>query len=340
MEIKEYSHPDSIWTWKSNNRKHKVSLWLPYFQSVEPIKGKKDGYRFVYNGGEVELRLKQLDSILIYGASGTLSVDFLDKLSWYRIPLIIHRRNMPRPYCFLPATGIDEHDVITNQILTRENGIRQVYIARTLIEARFRSMSSWVPISGTAYQKLRKARTIDGVRNIEAQVSRRFWKCFFEKLGTPDLVRRQKDNPVTQALDAASFFLAGIILRWILFHRLSPAHGYLHVNTTYMALVYDLMEPYRYLMEKALAMSAETKDSEDHSKLTALTIEGLKKELERPVYVPSTRQTVRQKNLLHGIVLALRSYLMKETKRFVIPVEGERKGGRPPKVSYRMPGQI
>ena len=61
--------------------------------------------------------------------------------------------------------------------------------------------------------------------------------------------------------------------------------------------------------------------------------------LEETVYVPATRQVVRRKNLLHGNVLALRAYLAGDMRRFIVPAEGERSGGRPLKVSFRLPGE-
>lgn len=62
--------------------------------------------------------------------------------------------------------------------------------------------------------------------------------------------------------------------------------------------------------------------------------------LEEVVYVPVTKQYVRRKNLLHGIVLALRAYLIGESRHFIIPKEGISKGGRPPNCGYRLPGEI
>lgn len=61
--------------------------------------------------------------------------------------------------------------------------------------------------------------------------------------------------------------------------------------------------------------------------------------LQEIVYVPQTRQEIKRKNLLHGIVLSLRSYLLGETKRFVVPTEGTKNGGRPMKLSFRLPGK-
>ncbi|HJL54016.1 MAG TPA: hypothetical protein QF695_15475, partial [Arenicellales bacterium] len=106
---------------------------------------------------------------------------------------------------------------------------------------------------------------------------------------------------------------------------------------SYPSLCYDLIEPFRYIIEESVASAAET-SSLSGKENTAIALQFIKSSLEQEVYVPVTRQVVSRKNLLHGVVLALRAYLLSETKRFVIPIEGEKKGGRPPKVSYILPG--
>ena len=141
------------------------------------------------------------------------------------------------------------------------------------------------------------------------------------------------------ALNAGSMFLSGVLLRWILMHRLSPSHGFLHEGSDYMGLVYDLMEPARYLIERAAAAGCEGCE-EEAGQFAKRTLSSLKRSLDGVVYVPSTRQFVRRKNLLHGLVLALRAYLNGDMRRFVPPVAGARRGGRPPKVSYSLPGGI
>jgi CRISPR/Cas system-associated endonuclease Cas1 len=124
------------------------------------------------------------------------------------------------------------------------------------------------------------------------------------------------------------------MLRWILVHKMSPAHGYLHITSGYPSLAYDLMEPYRYIVEEAVEESykAQAKD------LTAASLEAIKTSLESEVFVPSHRTMVRRKNLLHGAVLSLRAWLLGEVSRLVFPTEGERIGGRKPKVGYLLPG--
>ena len=337
MEINSFQHPDFVWTWKSSKRNGKASLWLPYFQKVERLpKGKSDRYCFQFNGGEVTCHLKEIDFLMLYGATGHLPVEFLDKLSTYKIPLMIHRRNMPRPYVFFPNINSDNKDILTAQILHRENNIRRTYIARILVKERIRSFENLITISNSDYTRLASARNIKKIRSIEARLTKRYWSRFYERIDCSETTRRDNSHPVNTALDAMSFFVYGVILRWALFHKLSPCHAYLHETTTYPSLCYDLIEPYRYLIENVLLKL--TGESINANNIVSASITQLKEDLDEIVYVPSARLDVSRKNLLHGIILALRAYLLKESKRFIIPREGVKSGGRPLKPGYRLPG--
>ena len=339
IEIDENQHPDSIWTWKSADRTKKTSLWIPYFQGLERLpKGKSDRYTITFNGGSVTFHLKQIDFLMFYGATGDLPIKFLDKLAFYKIPLLIHRRNMPRPYVFFPEPGPAEKDLLSQQILVRENMIRRCYVARTLIRERIRNMESVINVSATSYKKLSACRDLQQIRSIESTITQRYWNAYYQSLDISDLTRREKGHPVNAALDAGSFFLFGILLRWLLFHKFSPYHAYLHEPTSYPSLCYDLMEPYRVFIEQAVHEAYLEVGEEKLDRLTGVSLGKLKLALSKVVYVPASRQSIARKNLLHGVVLALRGYLLGEMRRIVIPVEGEKKGGRPPKLSYRIPG--
>ena len=324
----EKQHPDSIWTWKTSARSKKACLWIPYLHKLERIKG---GWCIQYNGGEVETKLKDVDCIMLYGASGELHLPFLDELSNKKISLLIHRRNLADPYVFTPNPKRDEPDVLTAQVLARNNQTKSAYVARSLIRERFKSFG--FPVAPHTFKQLASCRSVAEVRNIEALQTRQYWIRYFEKLGETDLSRRAA-SPISAALDAGSFFLYGIILRWLLLHKFSPAHGFLHITSGYPSLAYDLMEPYRYIIEDAV-LKAHEEGAED---LTAATFNNMKKSLDTTVYVPSHRCSVRRKNLLHGVVLALRAWLLGEDKRLVLPCEGERIGGRRPQTGYKLPG--
>ncbi len=308
--------------------KAKAALWIPYLQSVEKT---KKGWQITFNGGEFLADLKQIDCVMMYGASGDLPLSFLDDLASKRVPLLIHRRNLPDPYVFVPGMRRDDSDVLSAQIITRSNQAKSAYVARTLIRERFRSIS--LPVASSFFDLLAKQRSIEDIRNLEAHQSRTYWQRYFSALGLVDIGRRS-ESPVTAALDAGSFFMYGILLRWLLVHRLSPSHGFLHITSGYPSLVYDLMEPYRYIFENAVAEAHNAK-AED---LTAAALDRIKESLETEVFVPSHRTTVRRKNLLHGAVLGLRAWLLGQVGRLVLPTEGARIGGRRPKVGFALPG--
>lgn len=336
MTIDEAQQKDFIWTWKSNARGAKASLWLPYFSRVEKIPRTKN-WLLDYNGGQLIVDLNKIDFIMFYGATGELSLEFLDSLAQHGIVFMIHRRNQMHPYVFYPPVLLDKSDILSRQIIVRSHEQKRAYIAKVLIKARLDRFAKLSPVLSSTMLKLRRAPSVDAVRAIEAIETARYWKRWFASLGAEG--GRRDDGALQTALDAGSRFLHGVLLRWILFHKLSPAHGFLHEPTGYQSLVYDLIEPYRYTVEDAVA-KAWRSAGDDEKKLVAASISKLKMLLDEIVYVPATRQFVRRKNLLHGGVLALRSYLAGESRRFVIPVEGEKKGGRPPKVVYKLPGEV
>ena len=330
-----FPHPDFIWTWKESPRGQRESLWLPYLQSVEKVRGTH--WRLSYNGGHIDSDLTKVDTILLYGSSGSIPVEFLDALNEHRITLMIHRRNQPRPYLCLPALTADDDDLLSKQLISRANMLDASYIGRTIIRERLDSMKRLIPLAETTRKSLAACRNVDEVRAIEAAQTARYWGVYYQAMGLDGMSRRDCPHPVNAALDACSFFLHGVLLRWILFHRLSPFHGFLHRPTGYPALVYDLIEPYRIWMEDAV-LDAWQAGAHTEQTLTPAALDLLKRRLEDPVYIPATMQTVRRKSLLHASVLSLRAWLIGAQNRFIIPVEGIRKGGRPVKVGFSIPG--
>lgn len=130
----DLQHPDGVWTWKQDRTARSSALWLPYLQGVEKSKG-KGRWRLAYNGGEFDADLAQVDTVMLYGASGSLPVEFLDDLNTHRIPLLVHRRNVDSPYLFMPFRSRDSRDMLSAQIRARDNEIRCCYIARTLVRS-------------------------------------------------------------------------------------------------------------------------------------------------------------------------------------------------------------
>ncbi len=174
------------------------------------------------------------------------------------------------------------------------------------------------------------------LRNIEAVHAKRYWRAYFNELGYPEYTRRG-DNPASAALNAASKFISGIVLRWIIYHHLSPYHGFLHRPSDYLSLVYDLMEPTRGTFE--LELLKTWKNGAVPDMWLASGISSIKESLNTKVYTGLTRQIVTRQELLHGTVLSLMYYLAGKQRKFLVPTETKPNGGRPPKVKFLLYGR-
>lgn len=317
----------------SENKPSKIPYWFPYTEKIR-LKG---GTLFVdYKGGSCEAELDEIHSIMFYGSVCNLSEDFLDACAKEGIPVCIHRRNMHRTIWITPGYPYQSKDMLTKQILFRENDKKKTHIARKLLKAKFKSME-WL-IDAPHFPK--RWLSIKELRVMESKHAKKYWERYYAGLGLPESSRRSRDNNLSPALDAISKFVSSILLRWIHYHRFSPFHGYLHEPTDYPSLAYDLIEPYRgYIEQEIFNALKDRKEDIKTSNVTGLCIYVLKEMLYEKIYTHQTRQIVTFHELLHGSVLALRAYLTKQAKRFIVPIPGKPKGGRPKKTGYRLYGR-
>ncbi|KZX85787.1 hypothetical protein A3715_16890 [Oleiphilus sp. HI0009] len=332
-ENKTKSHPNSIWYWCSGEK-----LWyLPY--SGTPKRTSKSVWTVSGSFGQLDIDLYKTSHILFYGANettGDLPLLFLSDCAKHSVSISIHRNHVSEPFVFYRNKTTDRDDLVTAQILHRENTKKSAYIARTIIRLQIKQRGYVIP-SSFDDTKLLSSRNVDEVRTIEATASREYWRLYFKKLGLEGLGRRD-DHVVVKALDATSHFLSGIMLRWVLSHELSPAHGFIHKSSSYPSLVYDLIEPLRWIPE--LAVFQSYLEFGEH-RLLERSIERFKQMLDEPIHSEPTRQLVYRRTLIHGQVIALRHYLNGNMQRYLPPVEElAKERGRKRAVSYTLPGQI
>ena len=319
---------------KTNNKK--VPIWLPYTSKIE-LKG--NTVKFIYKGGEYAADINTILSILFYGSVCDLSEEFLQLCCRYRVPICIHRRNMPKAIWITSSTTTStKGDILTKQILFKANKKKSTHIARKLLDAKFKSMDWLIPYP-TKF--LRAYYSIDEMRNIEAWHGRVYWEKYFSLLGLPEHNRRGADNNVKTILDAVSKLISGIILRYVTYHSLSPYHGFLHTPTEYPALIYDLVEPYRGYIDKTVFDTIRQAQEEkcEEKEIIGRCIAAVEHNLDETVYTDATRQIVTFQEILHGMVLALRSYLQNESAQLIVPVPGRPNGGRPVKAGYKLYGR-
>jgi DNA polymerase III epsilon subunit-like protein/CRISPR/Cas system-associated endonuclease Cas1 len=307
-----------------------MPVWLPYLQSIR--ESKRGVFDFVFNGGEESIPADEIQSIMVYGEADTaLDTRILTKICSRGIPIIIHRRNVERSIIITSGPRADHDDTLSAHLLKRAQSRTCTHVARQLLKAKMRSMTyllTAADLPGNA--------SVDKLRNIEAVHAKAYWDAWFRRLGHSEWHRRSK-NPASETLDAVSKFVAGITLRWITYHNLSPFHGFLHTPTDYPTLVYDLMEPYRgltdYIVLETMLRTA------DETKWTPHCIAAIKGWLSTKTYVPLTRQIVTNHELMHGAVLSLKFYLLGRQRIYHIPLPGKPQGGRPAKVEFKLYGR-
>jgi CRISPR/Cas system-associated endonuclease Cas1 len=315
------------------SKTRKLHLWLPYTSSVKVL---PKTVEFEYKGGKEKIQWTKIHSIMFYGESSNFPQKFFEKCAFYKIPVVIHRRNIGRAVIVCPTLPPDHENLLTRQILFRENAKKKAYIAKRLLQAKFKSMSWLLPIKRDL---LYRVFDIDKMLFTESWHAKRYWENYFDQLKIAGS-RRKEDNIVKETLDAVSKFVSGVMLRWILYHNLSPYHGFLHKPTDYPALIYDLIEPYRGYFEKVIFNTLKENhfDGDNKNKIMAIAVANLKEFLDTKVYVDATRQVATFQELLHGIVLALRAYLLGNTRKFVVPIPSKPNGGRPIKAGYTLYG--
>ncbi len=96
-----------------------------------------------------------------------------------------------------------------------------------------------------------------GKRNYEeATAARYYWRKFFESLGVPSEIRDQERNtPINNMLNYGYAVLSALIHRSIVGHGLLPEIGFHHaLRFAGYPLVYDLMEPFRPMVDYLLLL--------------------------------------------------------------------------------------
>lgn len=75
QHITDIQHNDFIWTWSSNKKNTRVSLWIPYLLEITKIP-RSSLWRISYNGGVLEIDLKKVEFIFILWSNRCVTIGF------------------------------------------------------------------------------------------------------------------------------------------------------------------------------------------------------------------------------------------------------------------------
>jgi len=221
------------------------------------------------------------DSIVIEGHSGYVSLQALHWLSRNSIPVFVMNYEGSIISSLLPPVPV-KPDLRIAQIRTIDKPERKFTIARNLVQAKLERSIQVLEWLGASYEigrehwatkieamKLGKAKTTAGLRTVEAHVAQRYWEAFRQVLPSSLGFKSRltlsgnynASDPVNLALNYGYGFLQGEVRMAINSVGLEPAVGFLHDSADYQtkeSLVFDLMEPFRFLIDLVVLQAFAT----------------------------------------------------------------------------------
>ncbi|MFI5450236.1 MAG: CRISPR-associated endonuclease Cas1 [Candidatus Bathyarchaeia archaeon] len=224
--------------------------------------------------------------VLLDGFSGYLSLRAVHWLARNGTPVYFLDVDGSLLSALLPATPV-KADLRVGQLHSADDPEKKVVIAKRFVHAKLlRSLAvlDWAmetqdiarEVRATRLmmrveaKKLRKATTVSGLRIIEGRVARRYWQAYCkampQHLEFPGRMTAQHNNnasdPVNSALNYGYGFLEGECRKAINGVGLDPSVGFLHDFSDYQtkqSLVYDLMEPFRWLVDLSVLQAFQSK---------------------------------------------------------------------------------
>jgi CRISPR-associated protein Cas1 len=219
---------------------------------------------------EIQPRHARFDSVIIDGHSGTVSLDAIKWLMRHGIPLFILDYNGTLLSSTLPREPVNGPLKLA-QLATYNDPRKRLLIAKKLIEAKAQRtldvldwLSSRYDINSRipqSTQKISECNTLPKLMQIEGHIADLYWrelqKVFPQKLGFTSRMHESHQmnasDPVNCLLNYGYAILESECRRALNSVGLEPTIGFLHeAQQTRYALVYDFMEPFRWLIDTTI----------------------------------------------------------------------------------------
>lgn len=214
----------------------------------------------------------EYDSIILENATGQISLAALRWLSQHNIPIYFLDFDGSTISCILPSNPI-KADLRVSQIQASNDTEKKFQVAHAIIKAKIsRSLQVLdflaerydiqreVQLAKREVARLERVETVPQVRTVEGRTALRYWEAFAKVVPEPfgfegRLTTSHNNNasdPANAALNYGYGFLKILCRTAINSVGLEPAVGFLHETAsaqTAESLVYDLEEPFRWLVD-------------------------------------------------------------------------------------------
>lgn len=245
------------------------------------IRNGRDGITKPYITSFYRPRRFPHSSIIIDGHSGYISLQALHWLSRNKIPLFVLNYDGRMISSVLPPMPV-KADLRAAQLEASQNPAMKLKIARALVEAKIARSVQVLDWLGERYDiskevmlvkreamNLTRASTVGAIRSVEGRVALKYWHAYSKVLPhSLDFQGRMTSShqnnatdPVNAALNYGYGFLEGECRRVINAVGLEPSVGFLHDLSAYQtkqSLVYDLEEPFRWLVDQTVMQAFES----------------------------------------------------------------------------------
>jgi len=223
----------------------------------------------------------EYDSIILENCTGHISLAALRWLSKHNIPVFFLDFDGSTISNILPPTPV-KANIRAAQFQAANNHERKLTIARALVQAKIAKSLQVLEWLGERYDiekelrltkreamKLSKASTVPQIRTVEGRVALHYWEALAKVLPEPlhfqgrmtTTHNNNASDPFNAALNYGYGFLKIQCRMAVNTVGLEPAVGFLHELSHYQtseSLVYDLEEPFRFLVDLSVIQAFET----------------------------------------------------------------------------------
>jgi CRISPR-associated protein Cas1 len=220
-------------------------------------------------------------SVVIDGHSGYISLQALHWLSRNKVPIFVMNFDGTVISSILPPMPV-KADLRAAQMQAANDSQKKFAIAKALVQAKIARSLQVLDWLGECYDigrdvrltkceasKLSQVSDVSRLRTMEGRAALRYWEAFGKVL--PEHLdfqgrmtsshQNNASDPVNLAMNYGYGFLEGEVRRAVNSVGLEPSVGFLHDFSDYQtkqSLVYDLEEPFRWLIDVSVLEAFES----------------------------------------------------------------------------------
>jgi CRISPR-associated protein Cas1 len=230
---------------------------------------------------EIQPRKAHFDSVIIDGNSGNITLDAIKWLMRHDIPLFILDYNGTLLSSTLPREPVNGPLKIA-QIETHKDYAKRFYIAKKLVEAKAQrslDVMKWLDARygklanvqadlDSELARLEQCQSLPRLLSIEGRIADIYWRCLQQalpaKLGFASRMHEthqmNASDPANALLNYGYAILESQCRKALNSVGLEPTVGFLHeARQSKYPLVYDLQEPYRWLVDTTVISCLESR---------------------------------------------------------------------------------